>query len=288
VSPFVVALVLAAAIAHATWNLAQKRASATGATFLWLAFGVGAIALAPFGIASLIAENVGLARWAGIAAVSGLLQVGYFFMLQRAYAVADISIVYPLARGTGPLLTVIFALLLFGEQPSVGGAIGASLVIAGVVVIGLAGSSEHAAAHARTRIGVAWGLAVGVVIASYTLWDAHAVVGIGLPPLGYYWGAVVVQFALLTWSGVRGKQVRSTVRDNWMPVLAVGILSPLAYILILWAFQLAPVSLVAPAREISVVIVSVAGWLIFREPNPVQRLVGSIIVVAGVAVLALS
>jgi drug/metabolite transporter (DMT)-like permease len=74
-------------------------------------------------------------------------------------------------------------------------------------------------------------------------------------------------------------------RQHWVLVLTVGILAPLAYILILLAIQLAPVSLVAPAREVSVVLVGLAGWLLFREPHPVQRLIGAAVVLAGVAML---
>ncbi|MFM9878232.1 MAG: EamA family transporter, partial [Rhodoglobus sp.] len=89
----VVALVAGAALAHATWNVAIKRAGTSGAGFLWLTVVVGAIVFAPFGIASL--QGVDLARWLPLAFVSGLLQVGYFLLLQRAYRLGDVSIVYP-------------------------------------------------------------------------------------------------------------------------------------------------------------------------------------------------
>jgi drug/metabolite transporter (DMT)-like permease len=76
------------------------------------------------------------------------------------------------------------------------------------------------------------------------------------------------------------------LRRHWRAVLAVAALSPLSYILILIAFQLAPVSIVAPAREVSVVLVSLAGWLLFREPHPVRRLAGAAVVLVGIALLA--
>jgi drug/metabolite transporter (DMT)-like permease len=132
------------------------------------------------------------------------------------------------------------------------------------------------------------GLLVGVLIAAYTLWDASAVTVGGMPPVGLYWGSVVVQLLLTAWPALRQRQrTLATARSHWRAVLVVGVLSPLAYILILLAIQLAPVSIVAPAREVSVVLVSLAGWLLFREPHPVQRLLGAAIVLAGVAMLAL-
>ena len=85
----------------------------------------------------------------------------------------------------------------------------------------------------------------------------------------------------------RPRETLEAARRNWLAVLLFGILSPLAYILVLFAVQLAPVSVVAPGREVSVVLVGLAGWLFFREPHPVQRLVGAAVVLAGVALLAL-
>jgi drug/metabolite transporter (DMT)-like permease len=76
-------------------------------------------------------------------------------------------------------------------------------------------------------------------------------------------------------------------KRHWAAVLVVGILSPLAYVLILFAFTLAPVALVAPAREVSVVLVALGGWLLFKEPHPVQRIIGAVVVIGGVALLAI-
>ncbi len=276
----VIALVALAAVAHATWNLAIKRTGASGAVFLWLTFLLGAVLFAPVGIASIVESG---AAWLPLAVVSGGLQVGYFFLLQHAYRQGDVSVVYPLARGTGPLLSVVFAIILLGERPGIHALVGAAVVITGVVVIGLAGS-RGGAVHLP---GVLWGLAVGVLIAVYTLWDSNAVINGGMPPLGYYW-AVVCAALLLTPAVVRRRAaVLPTIRRHWLVVVIVGLLSPLAYVLILLAVQLAPVSVIAPAREVGVVLVSLAGWLWLREKHPVQRLVGAVVVLIGVALLAL-
>jgi len=278
-------LVGAAALAHATWNVAVKRAGTSGAGFLWAGILVGAVVFAPFGIASLVAEGTDLWRWLPLAAVSGALQVVYFLTLQRGYRLADVSIVYPLARGSGPLLAVVLAVVLLGERPGWPVLVGAAVVIAGVVVIGLAGGVSRMRGNGT---GIRYGLIVGVMIAVYTLWDGSAVTVGGMPPVGLYWGSIVFQLLLLAVPALRsGRQTLQTARQHWIAVLLFGILSPLAYILVLLAIQVAPISVIAPAREVSVVLVGLAGWLLFREPNPAQRLVGAGIVLAGIALLAL-
>jgi drug/metabolite transporter (DMT)-like permease len=284
VTPLVLGLIAAAAVVHAVWNLAIKRAGATGAGFLWLTFLVGTVVYLPFGIATLVQSQVDLWPWAGFAAVSGALQVAYFLLLQKGYRSGDVSLVYPLARGTGPLLAVVFAVILFGERPTGVALAGAAVVIAGVVTIGLAGGRS---ATGDNRSGVIFGLIIGVVIATYTLWDSAAVTVGGMPVVGLYWGSLVFQSLLAAPLALRERRSLLLVaRARWPLILTVGVLAPLGYILILLAIQLAPVSLVAPAREVSVVLVGLAGWLMFREPHPVQRLLGAVVVLTGVAMLA--
>ena len=281
----VVAIVAVAAIAHAAWNLTIKRAGTTGAGFLWLTFVVGTVLFAPFGLWSIVSEHVDLARLALFAGVSAIIQVGYFLLLQAGYRHGDVSVVYPLARGTGPLLSVVFAIVLLGERPGFVALLGAAVVIAGVIVIGVSGARS---ATAPSRAGILFGLAIGVTIAAYTLWDAAAVTIGGMPVLALYWSSLAVQLLLLAPAALRDRPATLAVaRRHWRAALVVGILSPLAYMLILFAMQLAPVSLIAPAREVSVVLVGLGGWLLFREPHPVRRLVGAGVVLVGVALLAL-
>jgi drug/metabolite transporter (DMT)-like permease len=283
--PLVLLLVTIAAVANATWNLTIKAAGTSGTRFLWLTFVIATIAVAPFGIVSLTQAGSALPLLLLLAVGSGGLQIAYFLTLQRGYRKGDVSIVYPLARGSGPLLSVTFAIILFGERPGIWALVGAGLVIVGVVVIGLAGGRGRF--HAN-RAGILWGLLVGVTIASYTLWDASAVVTQKLPPLGYFWITVVVQLIAFAPFALRQpKHTFALAKQHWAAALVVGILSPLAYVLILFAFTLAPVALVAPAREVSVVLVALGGWLLFKEPHPVQRILGALVVLSGVALLAL-
>jgi drug/metabolite transporter (DMT)-like permease len=285
VSPAVFLLVAIAAVAHATWNLTIKRAHTSGVRFLWLTFVVATVVIAPFGIPSLLDAGPQLGLLLLLALGSSILQLAYFLTLQRGYRLGDVSIVYPLARGSGPLLSVVFAIILFGERPTPLELVGAAVVIVGVVVIGFAGGRGKIATN---RTGIVYGLLVGVVIAGYTLWDANAVVQDRLPPFGYFWVTLVVQLIAFAPFALRAPgQTLALAKTHWVAALVVGILSPLAYVLILFAFTLAPVALVAPAREVSVVLVALGGWLLFKESHPVQRVIGAGVVLGGIALLAL-
>lgn len=286
-------LIAGGAVAHAAWNLVVKATGASGPHVVTLAVAVSVIALAPFGVPSLLQSAPSVPAWPAIAAGSAVLHVAYFLLLQRGYRLADVGVVYPLARGTGPLLSVLGAVLLLAERPGPVVLSGAALVVAGVVVIGTAGARRPAngeagdAAGARRRTGVLYGLAVGALIAAYTLWDAAAVTTLAFEPVGYFWASLVGQllvFAAL--SARRPRLLLDAARRHGSAAAAIGVLSPLAYLAILAAYGLAPVSVVAPARELSVVLVAFAGWLVFREPHPVRRALGSAVVLAGAALLA--
>lgn len=282
-------LIGGAAIAHATWNIGMKSAGTSGAPFIAATLVVGVIVFAPFGVVALVSSPPTAEAFLPLVLGSAALQLAYFLLLQRGYRLADVGVVYPLARGTGPLLSVIGAVVLLGERPGPVVLAGAALVVAGVVIIGLAGSRAtrlESNSAVRSWRGVRYGAAVGVVIAAYTLWDAAAVTSAELEPVGYYWASMVVQLAMLLPLALRERgALAQTVREHPVAVSIVGVLSPLAYVAVLAAYTLAPVSIVAPAREASVVLIAVAGWVVFHEPNPVRRILGSVVVLAGVVLL---
>jgi drug/metabolite transporter (DMT)-like permease len=286
----VVALLIAAgAVAHAAWNLVAKRASLSGPAFVWLTSIGAAVVTAPLAIVLAVLDPPPLGPFLLAIVVSGVIHTAYFLALQAGYRAGDVGVVYPMARGTGPLLSVIAAIVLFGERPGPLGLAGAGAIILGVVLIGLAGRRRGGG---TARAGILWGLLTGVAIAAYTLWDANAVQGWALAPVLLSGGTMIVEAGLLTPLVLRSSASRADVLDvlrrhRW-DAGAVSVLSPLAYILVLQALQLAPVSIVAPGRESSVVLVGLAGWLIFKEPHPARRLVGAAVVLAGVALLAAS
>lgn len=285
-------LVLAAAVAHAAWNVIAHGSSRSGITFLWWGtllsclIWVGAVPLTggigPGGIRGLLAG----------ATISAVLHVGYMLLLQRGYAAGDLSTVYATARGTGPLLTVGIAMLLFGERPGPLALLGIGVILIGVVWIGLLGRPPRALAGAvpgprRLDRGLVYGLLTGVAIAVYTVWDAFAVREWGLMPVAFMVGCLATEVPIYTALAWRSRaQLLPTLRAEWPRLLAFGVLSPLSYILVLTAMTMAPVSLVAPIREVSVVLVSLVGAVLFRERRPVLRVAAAVVVVSGVALLS--
>ena len=299
-SPVALSLVVIAAFAHATWNLASKRASASGLPFILLGAIASTVLWLPIADVDVAINGADL-RWMLLGSgVSAVIHVGYMWVLQRGYAHGDISVVYPMARGTGPLLSVVFAIVLFHEHPSALALGGAAVVVAGIVGIGLSTGRpaqpgmrqpgmRGGGVHRMLGPGILYGLLTGVTIAVYTLWDAFTVNDLGVSPVAFMVGCSLGEVVLLAPVLLRRRAEAAEVwrRFRWQAVI-VGVLSPLSYILVLSAVQLAPVSLVAPARELSVVLVSLAGWLILREPKPAQRMAGAVVVLGGVAMLALS
>ncbi len=125
-----------------------------------------------------------------------------------------------------------------------------------------------------------------MAIAAYTLWDSHSVTDLHVPPVPYFVLGLVLQIPGLTLLlGRRHSTLLAGWRQARWSVITVSVLSPLAYVLVLRALQLAPVSLVAPARESSIVVGALLGWWVLKEPDPGRRLVGAVIVLAGIAAL---
>lgn len=243
---------------------------------------VGAVLIAPLGIATLVEAGFEW-HWVLLAGVCGAFEVVYFLLLQRGYREGDVSLVYPLARGTGPTLSVLGSIVILGERPSALALVGVLVIVVGIAVISTAGSRTGTRAPLSS---VLYGLGVGVMIACFTVWDGWAVGTLGLPPIGYFWMAIVVQAILFTPLAVRGRNAVSTIRSHPVAITAIALLGPASYMLALTAIQLSSVSLVAPAREVSVVLVALGGAFFFGEKHVVQRVIGSVVVVSGVALLA--
>jgi drug/metabolite transporter (DMT)-like permease len=275
------ALALVAAALHAAWNLLAKRASG-GAGFVWSCAAAGAVLWAPLGLGALALGGRPEGAALGLMLGSGALHAGYFLLLQRGYGAGDLSLVYPIARGTGPLLAVPLAAVLLGERPGPAGVAGGAVIVASVLLL----TSRPKPGEGRA---IGFAVATGALIAAYTLWDALAVGRLDLSPVTYFWGAEVCRSTLLAPLALRRPQaLRQVWRRERRVVLWVAVLSPLSYVLVLFALRLAPVSLVAPAREVGIVLGALLGRVVLGEPAGTRRLPAAVGVVVGVALLASS
>lgn len=282
--PLALGLVLVAAFTHASWNLLAKQAAASR-HFVWLYSAGTVVVWAPVIVAVMILLRPDLGPQVVVAlVVSAVLHTLYAMSLQRAYQVADLSVVYPLARGTGPFLAFFGAIVFLGERPRPLASGGAMLVAAGVLL--LAGGGKIFARGAD-RAGLFWGVLTGALIASYSVWDGRSVRVLGVSPLLMDYAGNLLRLGMLSpraWADRRG--VVEEAGRWWRPALGVAILGPLGYTLVLYAMQLAPVSHVAPARELSMMIGAWYGARVLDERDSGRRLGATAMIVLGVAALA--
>jgi drug/metabolite transporter (DMT)-like permease len=286
------ALVVLAGFIHACWNIAAKKA---GGDVRFVAFTsvVLMVFWAPVGlwVGWQQVPAWGLLEWA-LVLVSALLHIVYFIVLLRGYRKADLTVVYPLARGTGPLLSSMVAIFFLGEKISALGLVGILGVVGGVFLIaggpGLWQAAQDPQQQARVRTGIFYGGITGLFIASYTVVDGYAVkVALMSPILVDYFGNLV-RLVFLTPTLLSD---RPAVWALWLQqrryALIVGIFSPVSYVLVLYALQVAPLSHVAPAREVSMLFAALLGGHLLGEKDRGARIAGAALIAAGVMALGL-
>ncbi len=286
------ALVIFAGLIHASWNIAAKKAGGD-ARFACFTALVMMVFWAPVGLwlGWQQVPSWGLTEW-GFITVSGILHVLYYVVLLRGYRKADLTVVYPLARGSGPLLSSLVAILFLGEQISALGGLGIGAVVGGVFLVaggpGLFRQAHDPLQRARIRKGMVYGLLTGVFIASYTVVDGYAVKVLLLSPILVDYMANFVRVAFLLPSVVRDlPAARVLWASQWKYAAIVGIISPISYVLVLYAMQVAPLSHVAPAREVSMLFAALLGGHLLGEGDRVARLLGAACIAIGVMALAL-
>jgi drug/metabolite transporter (DMT)-like permease len=279
------AAVLLAALTHATWNLAAKRAAASR-HFVWLYSAFSVLLYLPIvaGIVWTTRPQFSAVHWGALAA-AGVLHMAYSLILQAGYRASDLSLVYPLARGSGPLLSFFLAALLLGEAVTWVSLLGVLLVVGGILLVSGCFDKHHRA----PRAGVLYGLVTGLFIASYTINDGWAVKVLLISPFIVDYSCNLFRTLLMApavW--IDRVRVLQEWREYARPVAIVGVLGPLGYILVLYAMQLAPIGHVAPARELSTLIGTYFGARLLKERAGPARLAGAACIVAGVISLALA
>jgi drug/metabolite transporter (DMT)-like permease len=283
-SSLALCLVLLAALTHASWNISAKFA-AESRHFVWLFSAGSVLVYGPVVIAVLLVEQPQFTarHWLALSATS-VLHLLYSLSLQTGYRHSDLSVVYPIARGTGPLLSFIGAALLLGETPTAQSVVGLVLIVGGILLVaGLVGHHERA-----PGVGVFYGLLTGLLIAAYTLNDGYAVKVLLISPFVIdFTGNLFRLLVLAPRAWADRAQVALEARVYRKPVIIVSVLGPLGYILVLFAMRMAPVSHVAPARELSTLVGAWFGSRMLRESSGPWRIAGAALIVAGVVGLAL-
>ena len=270
-----VALALGAAFLHAGWNVALAGARSTQATTAGLlVWGVALLAVPAVATGGVSSDAI------PYIAASAVFELCYFVLLARAYDGGEVSVVYPIARGSAPVVVLVFGAIALKEDVSTGAVVGVLAVAAGVLAIGLGAFRFRFATESALPLRDVWfGLAIGAVIASYTLVDSEGVER--ADPIAYL--TLVVLPCALVYPFVAKTRPDLGVRTALTAAATFG-----AFLMVLAAFRLAPAAPVAAVRESSVVIAALLAAVVLHERVDGWRLAGAVAVAAGVAAIALS
>ncbi len=280
-----ISLVLGAAFIHAGWNYILKK-SGGGIGFVWAFAALSSLIYAPLAVGAAIFQDFRLTIEAvGFIFASAVLHTAYYLLLDRGYRYGDLSVVYPLARATGPFLTVIIAIALLGERPGMVAMGGAALIVGGAFFLAASPAKLRKAGAAR---GIAFALLTGCMIAAYTVVDKQSVSALLVPPILQDWGANLGRVIVMAPLALRRRdEVRTAWARQRKAVILVAVLCPLSYILVLTAMVFTPVSYVAPAREISILIAALMGAHWLQEGDVPRRIAAACAMALGVVALAI-
>ena len=278
------ALTLIAALIHAAWNFIIKKVE-DRQLVSWWAILLGAAVTLPF---LLPKAEIARSLWPYILG-SAFAETIYYIALMHAYANADFSLTYPIARGLAPALIAVWAIAFVGERPRFAGVIGIGIILLGLLVIG---AGHRVSKGNKTPIqfrGILLALFIALLISVYSVIDATAVRSVS--PLPYLMivlgcaGLLMTPFVLGRY-GYRAAVV--SWRKNFLPIISIALLMPLAYVLVLQAYALAPISYVGAIREISIVLAALAGWRWLGESFGRIRSLGAVLIFVGILAISLA
>ena len=287
-------LVILAALVHATWNYFLKKANANRA-FWWVVYCITTVVTVPalFLLIPEAFDNITAMGWLVIC-ISAPIHVCYGVVLQQGYKKSDYSIVYPTARGTGPLISVLAAIVFLGNTPTVWGWLGILSILVAIVFLALPSQDVDASKTLRVKKGLCWGMLTGLFIAGYTFCDAWAVQqATGLTPFTFYFPSILVRALVFAPFIVMRKGWQEEVKELFttprirksLAVVSVG--SPLAFLLVLYAMTMAPLAYVAPTRELGMMVGVVVRGLFLKERLNAKRLIGVVGMTLGVIAIGL-
>jgi uncharacterized membrane protein len=267
-------LILAAATLHAVWNVFAKK-SGGSLSVLWLGATLSSLATLPVALAFQVGRPMS-PRGLAVAVTSGVIHSVYWWGLARMYRHGDVSLAYPIARGSGVLGTAVGSMLFLREPVSFAGASGIAAICAGVFALGYQRRIEAV----RKRV-VLLSLLTGLTITGYTLLDDRGVEMLSPPVyLAIETGVGVLILSAVGWRRLR-EALPGAYRGHRATVWMIAIGSPLTYLIVLYAFSHGPVSYIAAVREFSVVIAALLGTRLLKERIGRLRWTGIALVVAG-------
>lgn len=275
-----VLLVLGSGFFHSVWNLYTKK-SLNKNVFLWFCQLVAVVVFLPW---TIVAWDSSAVTWAGLGFIlaSMLLHGLYVVLLAAAYSAGDLSQVYPIMRGTSPLLVPLLAVTFLDERLTAVGWIGVAIIVAGIALVSNVRLGRGAGSSAKAPL---LAFAVGVCIAIYIIVDKVALDYV--PAVVLNQATNVGNMLLLSWATFRSGDIRRELKTNGKYMLLGGIIAPGGYLLFLFALSLAPVAQLAPMREIGTVFGTIMGIFLLKEAQGTRRIVTSVLITVGIILLGI-
>lgn len=279
---FVFFAVLFAAACHAGWNASIKRTLDPLATTVLIGLGAGAVAL----VFTPLAGIPEIASWPWLIA-SVIIHLFYFIGLIESYRAGDLGQVYPIARGSAPLMTALVAMVAVGEPLGIAAWCGVVLLAAGVLLLSLRGGRDLAKLDRRA---VGYALFTAVTICTYSIVDGIGarLAGPGLANAYSCFLFVGIAPVVLCWAlWRRGPSVLAAMAPHWKIGLGGGVMAVISYSIAIWAMTVAPIAIVAALRETSVLFGAIIAVVFLREPLRATRIGAATMILCGLVLLRL-
>lgn len=279
-TPNSVLLLIFSGLLHASWNFLLKASKEKYVT-LWWAYLLGGLAFAPL-ILPRGMPDISILPWLILSVV---IEILYLVLLSYSYQKTDLSAIYPIARGSGPIFITLWSVFLIGERLGLAGILGILLIILGIAMVSFQKSISFR--EFATKNGLMLGLLIGFTISCYTTIDGMMVKR--SDPIVYSWLVLTlmpVVSAPLVMKRFSAKVTIRVLKQQPMLIFFIGSLTYLAYTIALIAYRSAFISYAGAIREVGIVFASIGGWLLLKEGFGWQRAIGSIVVFAGILVIS--
>lgn len=274
-------LLLTGAVLHTAWNLVIKQARDKFIVTWWVVVIGGVASLLALAFTGLPPRGL----W-GYVFFSVLVEAVYFFTLSWAYRDHDFSLVYPIARGAAPAFLALWSFLFLAERPTSGGLLGLALIIGGLVVIGVSSLLQNGMEKVHLK-GLSLALTLALLISTYTAIDGTAVKqGPALPYALLIFALIPLPLTPFILRRYGWPRLMQAWKGQETRLVLAGVLGVAAYLFALAAYSIAPLNYSGAIREVSVVFGAFAGWWILKEKLGSMRVIGAVIIFAGILVIA--
>ena len=279
---FAILLLLISAVLHTAWNLLIKQ-SEDKYIFTWWMVTIGGI----FALIALLFTGLPPREMWPFALVSICVEAAYFVTLSYAYHDNDFSLIYPVARGSAPAFLALWSFLFLHEKLTSGGMFGLGLIIGGLLIIGINTLMQAHVTHVHFK-GAAVALFIALLISIYSTIDGAAVRnGYALPYVMSMFAFVPIPITPFIFREYKWERIKMALVKQPIRVPLAGVLGVLSYLIAVFSFSIAPLSYAGAVREVSVVFGALTGWWFLKEKMGGVRLLGAIVIFAGIVIIAM-